>query len=311
MADVRDRTKSWSAGRAPHQTSRKKQETLTLGERRRLTQLVVCLLIFGFVFIGRGAPEGRLSALGNTLSEWVHKDTDFRAAFSKVGQSVSEGEPFVETFGVLWSGVFGSDEPVQGEGDGSATPPTGEGGGTEPELQTPPPNQAEGSQTTTEPSGTDVGAAPQAPLAPTETPKPAADTCLTGGEEVAPVMGVLTSGFGFRTHPIDGEWKQHDGIDIMAEVGTPIRAFAAGEVDYIGESPAYGLYLQLRHSNGVSSFYAHCSELLVKPGQKVKAGDTVAKVGETGNVTGAHLHLEIKKDGKRVDPALYVKTAPQ
>lgn len=305
MADVRDRRKSWSAGRVKHQKSRKKQETLTVGERRRLTQLVVCLLIFGFVFIGRGAPEGRLSALGNTLSEWVHKDTDFRAAFSEVGQSVSEGEPVVETFGVLWSGVFGSDEPLQGENEGAASPPTGEGGGAAPEAQTLPSNQEENSKAAAEPSGTDVELAPQ------ETPKPAADASLLDGEVVTPVMGVLTSGFGYRTHPIDGEWKMHDGIDIMAEVGTPICAFAAGEVDYIGESPSYGLYIQVRHSDGVSSFYAHCSELLVKPGQRVKAGEAVAKVGVTGNVTGAHLHFEIKKDGQRIDPALYVETITQ
>ena len=79
-------------------------------------------------------------------------------------------------------------------------------------------------------------------------------------------------------------------------------------VDYIGESPAYGLYLQIQHANGVTSFYAHCSRLCVQPGQQVAAGEKVAEVGDTGEVTGAHLHFEVKVNGELVDPSDYIET---
>ncbi|MDF2838458.1 MAG: peptidase [Evtepia sp.] len=310
MAEVKDRTRNWSAGRIKRQPTRRKQESLTPGERRRLTQLVICVLLFSIVFLGRGLPQGHLSSLGSTVGELIHKNTDFRAAFSKVGQSVSEGEPFVETFGVFWSEVLGTGKDPQG-GDAQGASPDNGSPPENPEVVPPsananqqPENQSQGEQK------------PQVvETLPTDTNKQAKtenkDTKLLEEETTTPVMGVLTSGFGYRIHPIDGEWKEHEGIDIMANEGTPILAFAAGEVDYVGESPSYGLYLQLKHSNGITSFYAHCSELCVKKGQKVADGQVIAKVGATGNTTGAHLHFELKKDGKRIDPALYVESKAQ
>lgn len=332
MPEGNDRIRQWETGPVRHRSTRRhKQETLTAGERRRLTQLLVCLFLFGVVFLGRGVPEGHLRAAGDTLGQWVHQNTDFRAAFSKVGKSVSDGQPAVETFGLLWSEIFGtsSDKP-ESKGAEPVTPTEGDGG----TLPTAPPQTApttggEESQTqaTKEPPDApqpaSQQAAPQpntaqktkdsaAPPAPANSAaKTSAATKLLDEETVTPVMGIITSGFGYRTHPIDGEWKEHEGIDIMADEGTPIKAFAAGTVDFVGESPAYGRYLQLKHDKGVTSFYAHCSELLVKKGQRVSKGEMVAKVGSTGNSTGPHLHLELKKDGVRVDPALYVKTLSQ
>jgi len=320
MVEVKDRSKNWSTGRVNRHPNRRKQESLTAGERRRLTQLLVCLLLFGLVFMGRGLPEGHFLALEQTVSTLVHQNTDFRAAFSRVGQSVSEGEPFVETFGVFFSGVFGNgQQDAQGQ-NGAQTP---ENGGLPPDMpgQVPAVEGDAGAD-----NGQNVGESPppgeQAPSTepagdgaktPETAPAPAASKqeSILSEDTVTPVMGILTSGFGYRTHPIDGEYKHHDGIDIMADEGTPIKVFAAGEVEYIGESPAYGLYLQVKHHDGVSTFYAHCKEIVVKTGQKVKAGDVIATVGQTGNVTGAHLHLEVKKDGQRVDPALYVETKTQ
>ena len=78
-------------------------------------------------------------------------------------------------------------------------------------------------------------------------------------------------------------------------------------VEYIGESDEFGNYLKIRHENNVSSFYAHCSKLLVHKGDEVACGQTVALVGHTGNATGSHLHLTIEKDNIRLDPAYYVE----
>ena len=97
-------------------------------------------------------------------------------------------------------------------------------------------------------------------------------------------------------------------MDLVVNTGTPVLAFADGTVDYIGESQVYGLYLQLRHAGGVTSFYAHCGELLVQQGQTVKAGEQVAVSGATGNATGPHLHFEIKRNGVRLNPVYYIQT---
>jgi murein DD-endopeptidase MepM/ murein hydrolase activator NlpD len=125
-------------------------------------------------------------------------------------------------------------------------------------------------------------------------------------EPVAPVFGVLTSDYGYRDHPISGKHRFHGGVDIGAEEGTPIVAFSDGRVEYIGEDNSFGLYLQIDHGNGVKSFYAHCRELCVRKDQRIEAGETVALVGSTGTTTGPHLHLELKCEGVRVNPAHYM-----
>ena len=127
-------------------------------------------------------------------------------------------------------------------------------------------------------------------------------------DTVTPVMGSVTSVYGYRDHPVSGEYLFHAGVDLAAETGTPILAFASGVVDYIGESDAYGLYVQLDHGNGVTSFYCHCSALYVQKGETVTKGQTIAAVGETGNATGPHLHLEMKRDGVRLNPIYYIDT---
>lgn len=125
-------------------------------------------------------------------------------------------------------------------------------------------------------------------------------------ETVAPVFGEVTSGFGYRKSPFSGKREFHLALDIAADKGTEIAAFAGGKVRYIGESDEFGLYLMIDHANGVSTFYAHCSKLMVKKGDTVVCGQTVALVGDTGRATGPHLHLTILKDNIRLDPAYYV-----
>ena len=129
------------------------------------------------------------------------------------------------------------------------------------------------------------------------------------GETVTPVLGVLTSPFGYRDHPVDGTYAFHYGTDLAADLGTPVQAFADGTVDFIGESEAYGLYIQINHGSGVTSFYCHCSALYAQKGEKVTKGQTIAAVGDTGNATGPHLHLELKQDGVFLNPLYYIETA--
>lgn len=133
--------------------------------------------------------------------------------------------------------------------------------------------------------------------------------CYTLGleETVAPVSAVLTSDYGYRSHPVSGDYRFHKGVDLGAPTGSEILAFSGGTVTFTGRSDVCGLYLQIDHGNGVSTFYAHCSEINVLDGQTVTAGQVVARVGETGNATGPHLHFALIKDGIYLDPMYYIE----
>ena len=102
----------------------------------------------------------------------------------------------------------------------------------------------------------------------------------------------ITSPFGWRTHPITGEWKFHSGVDIGYDYGTDITAMLPGTVVYAAPWDGYGNCVILEHENGDHTLYGHCSEIYVSYGQYVNKGDVIAAVGSTGNSTGPHLHLE-------------------
>ncbi len=121
-----------------------------------------------------------------------------------------------------------------------------------------------------------------------------------------PVIGAVSSGFGYRVHPIDGVTKFHYGLDYDAEVGDDIYAFADGEVYVSGESEALGLYLIVSHGDGFITQYFHCDDLLVHGGEAVTKGMKIAQVGETGKATGPHLHFEILYNGFYLNPEYYL-----
>ena len=121
---------------------------------------------------------------------------------------------------------------------------------------------------------------------------------------INPVSGVITSRFGSNESVRD---HTHSGLDISAPYGTAIKAAASGTVTYSGNAnDGYGYYVIISHGNGVSTVYAHCSQLLVSAGQKVSQGEVIAKVGSTGNSTGNHLHFEVRKNGITYNPQNYV-----
>lgn len=122
-----------------------------------------------------------------------------------------------------------------------------------------------------------------------------------------PVNGRVTYGFGYRVHPIYKRRLFHQGIDIAAPTGTPIRAAAAGKVVRAGPCGTYGNIVELDHGGGASTLYAHCSRVLVKAGDRVRAGQKIADVGSTGLSTGPHLHFEVSIDGKPRDPLAHLE----
>lgn len=127
---------------------------------------------------------------------------------------------------------------------------------------------------------------------------------------VLPITGaVISSGFGWRVHPVTGEKRMHKGVDFAAPTGTPIFAAADGVVTDAGwTNGGYGNIVELRHSDGSVTLYAHTSRVYVSKGQVVNRGQAIAEVGTTGRSTGPHLHFEVQPDGKNaVDPMDYLQ----
>lgn len=128
---------------------------------------------------------------------------------------------------------------------------------------------------------------------------------------LVPVTAALGSPFGERKDPFTNLLKVHKGIDLKANNGDSIKAAMAGDVLVATYEKTFGNYIKLKHSGGFHTLYAHCSKLLVKSGQKVKQGDVIAYVGNTGASLGPHLHFEIWKDGVPVNPLNYIKVRTQ
>ncbi len=122
-----------------------------------------------------------------------------------------------------------------------------------------------------------------------------------------PVSGTITSPFGGRADPFTNAPATHQGLDIAANSGTDVLSVMSGvivQVDY--EAGGYGNFVKIRHSGGFETLYAHCSKITVKLGDKVEAGDCVAKVGSTGRSTGPHLHFETIVGGTPLDPQWFL-----
>ncbi len=326
-------------GGAGRRTSagRRKGTAATLGvrERRRLAQLAVCVALFLAVFVGKGIFPAEMGAMRTQLQGLIQADTDFKAVFAGLGRSISEGEPVLDTLGNLWVEVFGgggaavevSRLPLEraalyqtqvshltgGEVGAAALaarfgiPVPEPTAAPEPVPPQPEPTPAPTPEPTPEPAVVHMDY--EGPALPDNATMDRYNLGALGIEATAtPALGWISSGFGWREHPVDGGEKFHNGLDLGVNTGTPVLAFADGVVDYIGESDIYGQYLQLRHAGGLTSFYAHCSRLCVQQGQTVAVGEKVAESGATGNATGPHLHLELKLDGVLLNPAYYIET---
>jgi murein DD-endopeptidase MepM/ murein hydrolase activator NlpD len=119
----------------------------------------------------------------------------------------------------------------------------------------------------------------------------------------------VTSGFAMRMHPILNSWRQHNGVDYGAPVGTPVRTVGDGVVEFAGWQNGYGNVVHVRHGNERLTVYAHLSRVAVAKGQKVDQGAIIGAVGQTGWATGPHLHFEVKIDGQQQDPLLVAQTS--
>ncbi|MDD5241284.1 MAG: M23 family metallopeptidase [Sulfuricella sp.] len=119
-------------------------------------------------------------------------------------------------------------------------------------------------------------------------------------------VGWHSSNFGYRLDPFTGKRAAHEGVDFMAEIGTPIYAAGGGVVVYADNYAGYGNMIEIDHGNGLTSRYAHTSKILTKAGDVVMKGQKIGLVGTTGRSTGPHLHFEVRLHGTPQNPELYL-----
>jgi murein DD-endopeptidase MepM/ murein hydrolase activator NlpD len=121
--------------------------------------------------------------------------------------------------------------------------------------------------------------------------------------------GWVSSKFGYRTDPFNGRIAHHDGIDLAGKEGSDVIAVAAGVITWAGKRYGYGNLVEVNHGNGYVTRYGHNKEVSIKVGEAVKKGAVIAKMGSTGRSTGPHVHFEVIKHGRTVDPMKYIRTA--
>ena len=270
---------------------RKKDVPMTAKERWRLWQVLACGTAF-VVLVGAklSIPE-RIEPLRAAVMDLIEQNMDVQAVFSAVGRAFS-GEAGA---GEIYRAVFGVEEAVPA----SVSVSFPEENGALALLHTyqiekePVELPAVLYSTENIPEGVSM------------------EQAILGFDYCTPVSGTLTSSFGYREHPIEGEDTFHYGVDLAANTGTAIACFADGTVSAVGESSSYGKYCIVNHEGGYATLYAHCDSIVTTSGAVVKRGETIAKVGATGMATGSHLHFELHHNGVYLNPIYYVSYTAQ
>lgn len=304
----------------------RKKPTASPKEKRRLAQLVACGSIFVLLVAVKLLLPGRMAQINERLSAVLQKNMDVQAVFSAVGRAVSGEMPVGDTLDDVYQAVF---HPEQ-VGEVLETAAT-VGGGWEirppsamDTLRTFRESRAESVPGETPPKPADKASA--AAKAAEPAPRVATlayvlyssqnlpenvsmEQSLLGFDYCTPVLGALSSNFGYREHPVEGEERFHYGVDLAADPGMEIDCFADGTVSAVGESSSYGKYLIVEHEGGYTTLYAHCSKITASTGNKVREGAKIAEVGDTGMATGPHLHFELHRDNTYLNPIYYVTPA--
>ena len=283
---------------------------LSTRERRWLAQLVACGGIFILIVAAKLLLPGHLEGVRTRLQSVLEQNMDIREVFSAVGQAAA-GEKLVDkTLDEVYQAVFHPQERSEALQTAVLLQEV-------PELSQ---NRAMDSlrafRTEREKTGKggetadgEAGAGALALVLYSDQNLPervSMEQAILGFAYCTPVVGTISSGFGYREHPTEGEERFHYGLDLAADTGMAIACFADGTVKAVGESSSYGKYLIVSHEGGYDTLYAHCSRIEVSSGTKVSLGQTIARVGDTGIATGPHLHFELHRDGVYLNPVYYV-----
>lgn len=288
---------------------RQQSAPLSAGERRRLFQLVACGGMFVCLVLIKLLLPGRLDGIGEKLDAMLRQNMDIQAVFSAIGGAASGKQDVTDALDEVYQAVFRPEEFSAYETAVSGAASMEENAALE---------QLRESRAETEeesPADQDTGSGEIETLAYVlySNQNLPEDVCmeqtLLGFDYCTPASGPISSGFGYREHPVEGEERFHYGVDIAAADGSDIGCFADGTVKAVGESSSYGKYCIVTHEGGYETLYAHCSAISVTSGTPVQAGDVLGKVGQTGIATGPHLHFELHKEGVYLNPVYYVSQA--
>lgn len=293
--------------------TRRKEEPLRPRERRQLIQLVICGGIFVLLVAAKFLLPGWMSQINGTLAQAMERNMDVQAVFSAVGRAFSGESGPASAVGDIYQAVFRPEGEAQETGAVTSIPADDAAVNT---LQEALPDPSESNETDTGKAAAEGALADSQQEVSSLTyimysnqnlpENVSMEQAILNFDYCVPVSGTLSSDFGYREHPVEGEERFHYGVDLAAETGTDIVCFADGTVTAVGESSSYGKYCMISHAGGFSTLYAHCSRITVSSGAAVTEGQKIAEVGETGIATGPHLHFELQKDGTYLNPIYYV-----
>ena len=248
-----------------------------------LLQFLVCLVLFGLIFVLKTTNSKFFSELKITFSDKLEENLsveEAEAVFSSFTDTVSKSKNGV---------IVRNKEEKETESESEFIP------FEEPSLSAE--IIASGGKDIKVSSNNDVP------------DNVSVDNYKLSQKMVMPLKGKITSGFGVRTHPISGDLRFHAGVDIAAEKGTNIYAAFDGEVIEADYDKWNGNFLKIKHDNKIMTVYCHCEKLNVKKGDRIRAGEVIGTVGSTGSSTGPHLHFELRINNISYNPQKAFKGA--
>ena len=314
-------------------TKQKGKETFTNAELLRWGRLLACALIFLALVVTKVNMPERFQELRSVFAAQMESSVDYRAVFGAVGRAVSGETSVQEAANNVYMEVFhpmgaqavetgvavplmeiSQQEPVdvllafsRHWSDGGAWLQQEQNRGAAQMLTAVTASELPPHTAPAQPEDASGGDAAGPVYAAENLPEGVCmEQKVLGFSYTTPVSGWLSSPFGYREHPVDGEEKFHRGLDIAASEGSAIVAFADGTVKAAGESASLGKYLLISHAGGITSLYAHCSKWTVTSGSQVKKGEQIAEVGHTGLATGPHLHFCLLDGETYLNPIYYV-----
>ena len=286
----------------------KKSAPMSTAERRRLFQLVACGGMFVLLVTVKLLLPGRLDAIGQKVNAALRQNMDIQAVFAAIGEAASGRQDVGQALDEVYEAVFHPETFSAYETAAKSIEKKEEPAAME-SLRASRTEQA-ADDTQEQEETAEVSTLAYVLYSNQNLPENACmEQKLLGFDYCTPADGPISSGFGYRDHPVEGEERFHYGVDIAAPDGSDVCCFADGTVKAVGESSSYGKYVIVTHTGGYETLYAHCSAISVSSGTEVERGDTLGKVGQTGIATGPHLHFELHQEGVYLNPVYYVSAA--
>ena len=279
--------------RRPVRHSPRKQPARHNGAAKNDRGLQLIFIVFVVLLALKLILPQQFDAFGQSASQIIGKNTDFAEAFAAVGRAVSGEDDVSESLQDAFLAVF---NPSKIESENTQIDNDAQSLSASADVITDASSQEREQEELTLVGGYSMSSLPE---------NASLELRNLGFSCTTPVNGTLSSAFGWREHPTQGGTKFHYGIDLVAEPGSDIVAFADGEVFAVGESSTLGKYIILVHPGGYKTLYAHCSEVTRKSGS-VNMGGVIARVGASGSTTGAHLHFELQEGSLYLNPIYYV-----